>query len=74
MTPTEWRLLEAFLESPGRLLSQAALLSAVWGPGYETAHGNLRLYVAQLRRKLEVDPSRPRHFVTEPGLGYRFQM
>lgn len=74
LTPTEWRLLEAFLESPGRLLSQADLLSAVWGPGYETAHGNLRLYVAQLRRKLEVDPSRPRHFVTEPGLGYRFQV
>lgn len=73
LTPTEWRLLETFLESPGRLLSQAALLSAVWGPGYETAHGNLRLYVAQLRRKLEDDPSRPRHFVTEPGLGYRFQ-
>lgn len=74
LTPTEWRLLEAFLQSPGRLLSQAHLLSAVWGPGYETAHGNLRLYVAQLRRKLEVDPSRPRHFLTEPGLGYRFQM
>lgn len=74
LTPTEWRLLEAFLASPGRLLSQASLLSAVWGPGYETAHGNLRLYVAQLRRKLEVDPSRPRHFITEPGLGYRFQV
>lgn len=73
LTPTEWRLLEAFLESPGRLHSHAALLSTVWGPGYETAHGNLRLYVAQLRRKLEADPARPRHFVTEPGLGYRFQ-
>ncbi|QBX54224.1 response regulator [Nocardioides seonyuensis] len=74
LTPTEWRLLEAFLESPGRLLSQADLLSAVWGPGYETAQGNLRLYMAQLRRKLEVDPARPRHFVTEPGLGYRLQV
>jgi two-component system, OmpR family, KDP operon response regulator KdpE len=73
LTPTEWRLLEAFLDSPGRLLSQADLLREVWGPGYETAHGNLRLYVAQLRRKLEVDPARPRHFVTEQGLGYRFQ-
>ena len=73
LTPTEWRLLEAFLASPGRLLSQADLLSEVWGPGYETAHGNLRLYVAQLRRKLEVDPARPLHLVTEPGLGYRFQ-
>ena len=73
LTPTEWRLLEAFLDSPGRLLSQSDLLNEVWGPGYETAHGNLRLYVGQLRRKLEVDPARPRHFVTEPGLGYRFQ-
>ena len=73
LTPTEWRLLEAFLDSPGRLLSQSDLLNEVWGPGYETAHGNLRLYVGQLRRKLEVDPARPRHLVTEPGLGYRFQ-
>lgn len=73
LTPTEWRLLEAFLDAPGRLLSQADLLDEVWGPGYETAHGNLRLYVAQLRRKLEVDPARPRHFVTEAGLGYRFR-
>lgn len=72
LTPTEWRLLEAFLDAPGRLLSQADLLSEVWGPGYETAHGNLRLYVGQLRRKLETDPARPRHFVTEAGLGYRF--
>lgn len=73
LTPTEWRLLEAFLNAPERLLSQADLLSEVWGPGYENAHGNLRLYVAQLRRKLEIDPARPRHFVTEAGLGYRFQ-
>ena len=73
LTPTEWRLLEAFLGSPGCLLSQAHLLSAVWGPGYETAQGNLRLYMAQLRRKLEVDPARPQHLVTEPGLGYRLQ-
>ena len=72
LTPTEWRLLEAFLDAPGRLLSQADILNQVWGPGYETAHGNLRLYMAQLRRKLEADPARPRHFVTEAGLGYRF--
>ncbi len=73
LTPTEWRLLEVFLGAPGRLLSQADLLHSVWGPGYETAHGNLRLYIGQLRRKLEDDPARPRHFVTEPGLGYRFR-
>ena len=49
------------------------LLSEVWGPGYETAQGNLRLYMAQLRRKLEPDPSRPTYFRTEPGMGYRFE-
>lgn len=73
LTPTEWQLLEVFLRSPGRLLSQRELLAEVWGPGYENAQGNLRLYMAQLRRKLEVDPARPTHFVNEPGLGYRFQ-
>ncbi len=73
LTPTEWQLLEVFLRSPGRLLSQRELLAEVWGPGYENAQGNLRLYMAQLRRKLEADPARPVHFVNEPGLGYRFQ-
>ena len=58
---------------PGKLLSQRQLLLEVWGPGYETAQGNLRLYMAQLRRKLEPDPSRPRYFRTEPGMGYRFR-
>ena len=73
LTPTEWHLLEVMLRSPGRLLSQRQLLTEVWGPGYETAHGNLRLYVAQLRRKLEPDPARPVHFRNEPGMGYRFE-
>ena len=73
LTPTEWHLLEMLLRSPGRLLSQQQLLAAVWGPGYDRATGNLRLYMAQLRRKLEPDPSRPRWLVTEPGLGYCFQ-
>jgi len=73
LTPTEWHLLEVLLRAPGRLLSQQQLLAAVWGPGYDRAAGNLRLYMAQLRRKLEPDPSRPRWLVTEPGLGYRFQ-
>ena len=58
---------------PGRLLSQKRLLREVWGPGYETAQGNLRLYMAQLRRKLEPDPARPRHLLNEPGMGYRFE-
>ncbi len=72
LTPTEWHLLEVLLRNPGRLLSQRELLAEVWGPGYETAQGNLRLYMAQLRRKLEADAARPAYFLTEPGMGYRF--
>jgi two-component system KDP operon response regulator KdpE len=73
LTPTEWHLLEVLLRHPGKLLSQRQLLAEVWGPGYETAFGNLRVYMAQLRRKLEPNPGRPRHLLTEPGMGYRFQ-
>ena len=73
LTPTEWHLLEVLLRNPGKLLSQKQLLHDVWGPGYDNASGNLRLYMAQLRRKLEPDPARPRWFITEPGMGYRFQ-
>jgi two-component system, OmpR family, KDP operon response regulator KdpE len=73
LTPTEWHLLEALLRNPGKLLSQQQLLTDVWGPGYADATGNLRLYMAQLRRKLEPDPARPRWFLTEPGMGYRYQ-
>ncbi len=73
LTPTEWHLLEVMLRHPGKLLSQRQLLTEVWGPGYETAGGNLRVYMTQLRRKLEPDPGRPRHLLTEPGMGYRFQ-
>jgi two-component system KDP operon response regulator KdpE len=73
LTPTEWQLLEALVRRPGKLLSRRLLLRSAWGPGYETADGSLRLYMGQLRRKLEDDPSRPRHLLNEPGLGYRFQ-
>jgi two-component system, OmpR family, KDP operon response regulator KdpE len=73
LTPTEWHLLEVLLRHPGKLLGQQYLLNQVWGPGYAEAAGNLRLYMAQLRRKLEPDPSRPRWLLTEPGMGYRFQ-
>jgi two-component system KDP operon response regulator KdpE len=73
LTPTEWHLLEVLLRSPGKLLSQQQLLAEVWGPGYADAAGNLRLYMAQLRRKLEPDPARPRWLLTEPGMGYRFE-
>jgi two-component system KDP operon response regulator KdpE len=73
LTPTEWHLLEVLLRHPGKLMSQRQLLAEVWGPGYADATGNLRLYMAQLRRKLEPDPARPRWLLTEPGMGYRFQ-
>jgi two-component system KDP operon response regulator KdpE len=73
LTPTEWHLLEVLLRNPGKLLSRNQLLTEVWGPGYADATGNLRLYMAQLRRKLEPDPARPRWLVTEPGMGYRYQ-
>jgi len=73
LTPTEWHLLEVLLRNPGKLLSQQQLLTEVWGPGYASATGNLRLYMAQLRRKLEPDPARPQWLITEPGMGYRFQ-
>jgi two-component system KDP operon response regulator KdpE len=72
LTPTEWHLLEVLLRNPGKLLSHRQLLNDVWGPGYDNAGGNLRLYMAQLRRKLEPDPARPRWLITEPGMGYRY--
>jgi two-component system KDP operon response regulator KdpE len=73
LTPTEWHLLEVLLRNPGKLLSQQMLLAEVWGPGYADAAGNLRLYMAQLRRKLEPDSARPHWLLTEPGMGYRYQ-
>jgi two-component system, OmpR family, KDP operon response regulator KdpE len=73
LTPTEWHLLEVLVRHPGKLMSQRQLLIEVWGPGYETASGNLRFYMGQLRRKLEPDPARPKHLLTEPGMGYRFE-
>jgi two-component system, OmpR family, KDP operon response regulator KdpE len=73
LTPTEWHLLEVLLRNPGKLLSHRQLLNDVWGPGYDNAGGNLRLYMAQLRRKLEPDPARPQWLITEPGMGYRYQ-
>jgi two-component system KDP operon response regulator KdpE len=71
LTPTEYHLLEVLVRHAGRLVPQQQLLRDVWGPGYEKETHYLRVYVAQLRRKLEDDPARPRHIITEPGLGYR---
>jgi two-component system, OmpR family, KDP operon response regulator KdpE len=72
LTPTEWHLLEILVRNPDKLVSQRQLLREVWGPTYETETNYLRVYIAQLRRKLELEPSRPRHLLTEPGMGYRF--
>jgi two-component system KDP operon response regulator KdpE len=73
LTPIEWQLLEVLLRDPGMLLSQQRLLQEVWGPTYRNETGYLRQYMTHLRKKLEPDPARPRYFLTEPGMGYRFQ-
>ncbi|MEU7599806.1 response regulator [Streptomyces sp. NPDC040724] len=73
LTPTEWHLLEILLTHPGRLITQSRLLLEVWGPTYSEHTNYLRVYMAQLRRKLEADPSHPRYLITEPGMGYRFE-
>ncbi|MFI5687518.1 response regulator [Streptomyces sp. NPDC051636] len=73
LTPTEWHLLEVLVRNTGRLVGQKQLLQEVWGPSYGTETNYLRVYLAQLRRKLEADPSHPKHFITEPGMGYRFE-
>ncbi|MFC1419108.1 response regulator [Streptacidiphilus cavernicola] len=73
LTPTEWRILTVLLQHPGRLVTGPHLLLQVWGPGYESRTNYLRVYLSGLRRKLERDPAHPRHLLTEPGLGYRFE-
>jgi two-component system KDP operon response regulator KdpE len=72
LTPTEWHLLEVLVRAQGRMVSQKQLLREVWGPAYEKETHYLRVYFAQLRRKLEPEPSHPVHLITEPGMGYRF--
>ncbi|NGY63201.1 response regulator [Lentzea sp. NEAU-D13] len=74
LTPTEWGLLEILARHPGRLVSQKQLLQEVWGPMHVNETQYLRVYLAQLRRKLEHDPAHPKHLITEPGMGYRFQL
>ena len=73
LTPTEWEIVEMLVRNSGRLVSQRQLLQAVWGPRYEKETNYLRVYMAQIRRKLEPDPARPRYFLTEPRMGYRFE-
>ena len=72
LTPTEWGVLEILARSPGKLITQQEILRAVWGEGYSKETHYLRVYMAQLRRKLEDDSAAPRHLLTEPGRGYRF--
>jgi two-component system KDP operon response regulator KdpE len=73
LTPTEWRILEILLRRPGQLVGSAQLLADVWGPGFSERTNYLRFHMARLRRKLEDYPARPRHLLTEPGMGYRYQ-
>ena len=72
LTPTEWAMVEVLARNPGKLVSQRQVLEDVWGPGHADDTAYLRVHMAHIRRKLEPDPSRPRYFVTEPGMGYRF--
>ncbi|MGQ4376882.1 response regulator [Streptomyces sp. SAS_267] len=73
LTPTEWHLMEILVCNPGRLITQRQLLREVWGTSQSDKSNYLRVYMAQLRRKLETDPAHPRHLITEPGIGYRFE-
>ncbi len=73
LTPLEWSIVEQLVRHPGRLVTQRQLLQAVWGPAYETETNYLRVHLAAIRRKLEDNPSQPRFFITEPGIGYRFE-
>jgi two-component system KDP operon response regulator KdpE len=72
LTPTEWQIVEVLVRNRGRLVTQHDLLQQVWGPQYENETHYLRIYMSQIRRKLEPDPAQPRYFITEPGMGYRF--
>jgi two-component system KDP operon response regulator KdpE len=73
LTPTEWHIVEVLVRHAGKLVGQKQLLQEVWGPAYESETNYLRVFMAQVRRKLEPEPGRPRYFLTEPGMGYRFE-
>jgi two-component system KDP operon response regulator KdpE len=74
LTPTEWHIVEKLVRNPGKLITQRQLLQGVWGPKYEKETNYLRVYLAQIRKKLEPDPARPRYFITEARMGYRFDL
>jgi two-component system KDP operon response regulator KdpE len=73
LTPIEWRIVENLVRNPGRLISQRQLLQSVWGPAYVDETHYLRVHMTHVRRKLEPDPTRPRYFITESGMGYRYE-
>jgi two-component system, OmpR family, KDP operon response regulator KdpE len=73
LTPTEWHLVEVLVRNRGKLVGQRQLLREVWGPHYGEETNYLRVFIARVRRKLEPDPAVPRYFLTEPGMGYRFE-
>jgi two-component system KDP operon response regulator KdpE len=73
LTPKEWQVVELLVRNPGRIVSQLQVLHEVWGPQYETETDYLRVFMASIRRKLEPVSGRPRYFITEPGMGYRFE-
>ena len=73
LTPTEWSIVEYLVRHPGRLVTQRQLLQRVWGPQYESETNYLRVHMAAIRRKLEPTPGQPRYFLTDPGVGYRFE-
>jgi len=73
LTPTEWHIVEVLVRNAGKLVAQKQLLQEVWGPAYETETNYLRVFMAQVRRKLEPEPGHPQYFFTEPGMGYRFE-
>ena len=73
LTPIEFRLLAALARHPGKVLTHEHLLREVWGPGHTSQHHYVRVYMAQLRHKLEPEPARPRYLLTEPGVGYRLR-
>jgi two-component system, OmpR family, KDP operon response regulator KdpE len=73
LTPTEWHMVETLVRNAGRLVTARQLLQEVWGPQYTDESGYIRVHLAHVRRKLEPNPSQPRYFLTEPGMGYRFE-
>jgi len=74
LTPTEWHIVEVLVRNRGRLVAQRQLLQEVWGPEYHDETNYLRVFMAQVRRKLEPEAAHPRYFITEPGMGYRFEL